>query len=70
MHAPTSDYTRLISLLRPNEVATRLGISATTLWRLSHDPTFPTKYVISPNAVGYDESEIAAWLAQRRPVVE
>ncbi len=70
MHASTSDSTRLISQLRPSEVATRLGISATTWWRLSHDPNFPTKDVISPIEVGYDESEIAAWLAQRRPVVE
>jgi len=70
MHASPSDNTRLISLLRPSEVATRLGISSTTLWRLSHAPTFPDKYRISANAVGYDESEIATWLAQRRPVGE
>lgn len=50
-------------LLRPNDAATKLGISRTTLWRIEQsDPTFPRKIVITPRCVGWRESTLDAWL--------
>ena len=58
-----------VSLIRPGKVAKLLGISMTTLWRESRKPGFPTKYQLTPNAVGFRENELRAWIRQL-PVVE
>lgn len=50
-------------LLRPKEVATKLGISRATLWRIEQsDPHFPRKIVITSRCVGWRESALDAWL--------
>ncbi|MBN4048224.1 AlpA family phage regulatory protein [bacterium AH-315-O15] len=54
-------------LLRPRDVATYLGISSTTLWRIAtRDTSFPPKYHIGANSVGWRAVDVDKWLSTRR----
>lgn len=53
-------------LLRPKIVCEYLGISIPTLYRISKDPDFPSKVKISPQAVGFYESEIMDWMESKK----
>jgi prophage regulatory protein len=55
-----------VKILRPTECAAALGVSKTTLWRMTKRPGFPVAFRLGPNSVGWDESEIVAWLEARR----
>ena len=50
---------------RKKAVVTLTGLSATTVWRLTRRGEFPQPIRLSPGAVGWLDSEIRAWLAQR-----
>lgn len=43
-----------------------LGISIPTLYRISKDPEFPSKVQISPQAVGFYQSEIMEWMESKK----
>jgi len=43
-----------------------LGVSRTTVWRMTRDGLLPTLIEISPNRRGLPASEYRAWLASRR----
>ncbi len=58
-----------LNLIRPSTAARLLGVSQTTLWRLSKTPGFPKKKQLSPNAVVFREDELRAWIRQL-PAVE
>lgn len=60
--ASTPTTTRL---LRMPEVLKKLGISSTTVWRLSKKNDFPPAIRISPGAVGWREADIERWIAER-----
>jgi predicted DNA-binding transcriptional regulator AlpA len=49
-------------ILRPKEVAEKLGISITTLNRYATRPDFPKKVSLSPRHTGYYEHELKAYL--------
>ncbi len=53
-------------IIRPREVAQRLGVSSTTLWRYAKRPDFPRAFRLGPNAVGFDSGELETWIAARR----
>ncbi|MGH7563736.1 MAG: helix-turn-helix transcriptional regulator [Gemmatimonadota bacterium] len=63
-----SETEMLPRYLRPREAAARLGLSRSSLWRLSRDPAsgFPRPKRISPGAVGYDERELLEYM-ERQP---
>ena len=50
------------SLIRPQELAKKLGIGLSTLYDRMKMPDFPPKVQISKNAVGFRESEIIEWM--------
>ena len=50
------------SLIRPQELAKKLGIGLSTLYDRIKEPDFPRKVQISKNAVGFRESEIIEWM--------
>ncbi len=52
-------------MLRPPEVMTRTGLSRTTIWRRVRAGTFPAPTELGENSIGWPESEIATWLANR-----
>src|SRR5262249_53376442 len=51
--------------LRGHEVLTRTGLSRTTIWRLERFGNFPARRRLSPNTVGWRESEVEEWIASR-----
>ena len=53
-------------IIRPNDVAAKLGISIPTLYRRMKDPDFPDKIRISKQATGFVESEINDWIETKR----
>ena len=59
---PAASHTRL---LRAPEVQARIGLSDTTIWRLTRAGRFPRAIRISPGAVAWRESDIEAWIASR-----
>jgi predicted DNA-binding transcriptional regulator AlpA len=50
-------------VVRPDELAERLGVSRVTLWRWERAGQLPAKRRIGPNVVGWLESEIDEWFA-------
>jgi prophage regulatory protein len=50
------------TLIRPQDLANRLGIGLSTLYDRMKRPDFPRKVQISTQAVGFRESEIIAWM--------
>ena len=53
------------ALIRRSDLPARLGVSDTTVWRLERSGVLPARVQISQRAVGYRESDIAAWLEAR-----
>lgn len=69
----TAERRRNISddyIIRPRDLPRILGISKTTCWRLSNDPSsgFPSKVRITCGAVGYFRHQLEAWLDSRQAV--
>ncbi len=56
-------------LLRPTEVAQRVGLSRATLWRLEHAGEFPPRRQIGPHSVGWLEHEVEE-LVESRPAAD
>jgi prophage regulatory protein len=52
-------------ILRPARVAEQLGLSIVTIWRLRRRGEFPAPIQLSPGAIGWRASTIAAWLLAR-----
>jgi len=50
------------NLIRPKDLSNRLSIGLSTLYDLMKRPDFPPKVQIGPQAVGFRESEIIAWM--------
>ena len=50
---------------RKKAVVALTSLSATTLWRLTRRGEFPQPIRLSSGAVGWLDSEIMAWLAER-----
>lgn len=54
-------------VIRPRDLPLICGLSRTTCWRLSKDPTsgFPPKIRLSAGAVGFSRESIENWLKSR-----
>src|SRR5438045_835999 len=48
--------------VRLREVLQTTGLSRTTIWRMARIGMFPRPYRISPGAVGWDSTDIEAWI--------
>jgi prophage regulatory protein len=53
------------TILRKQEVLRRIGVSASTLWRMEREGEFPSPVRISTNRVGWVETEIDEWIQAR-----
>lgn len=51
--------------LSKSQVLDITGLSHVTQWRMEKRGEFPTRRQISPNRVGWLESEIVAWVESR-----
>ena len=56
-------------LLRFTAVRRMVGLSRSTIWRLEKEGLFPRRRQISPHLVGWVNSEVQDWIANRKPVV-
>ena len=52
-------------ILRPRELADRIGLSLATLWRLRRRGDLPEPIRLSPGCVGWRLSDIERWLEKR-----
>ena len=52
-------------LMPKREVVQTTGLSATTIWREYRAGRFPKPHQLTPNRVGWLESEVRAWMADR-----
>jgi prophage regulatory protein len=55
-------------ILRKPTVIERVALSGTTIWRLERAGQFPKSIRLAPNRVGWRESDIEAWIAERAEV--
>jgi prophage regulatory protein len=53
------------SILRFPKVNSMTGLSRSTIWRLEQSGDFPKRVQLSPNAVGWRESDIRDWQSSR-----
>ena len=65
-HSPArKDALESEPMLRPLEVMARTGLSRTTIWRRVRAGTFPAPIELGQNSIGWPESLIRSWLANR-----
>lgn len=55
--------------LSKSELSEILSLSCTTIWRMERRGELPSRRRIGSNRVGWLESEIRDWIADRPPVV-
>lgn len=53
-------------ILRENEVKCATGLSRTTRWRGVRAGTFPKPVKITSSTIGWCQTDVARWLAERR----
>ena len=58
------DYT-VETILREPEVRRRTSLARSTRWALERDGLFPKRVKLTCRAVGWKESEVAAWIEAR-----
>jgi prophage regulatory protein len=63
MERPNSSDDRI---LLKRTVLERVPVNHVTLWRMERRGDFPQRVQISPGRVGWLESEVNAWLEQRK----
>jgi prophage regulatory protein len=51
--------------LRLTEVMRRTGLSRTTIWREQREDRFPQSHQLTPNTIGFLESDIDEWIDAR-----
>ncbi len=54
-----------MKILRTPEVTNITGLSRTTLWRLERRGDFPRRIRLSPNSIGWIETEVEEWIESR-----
>lgn len=56
-------------VLRTSEVCRLVGLSRTTVWRLSRSPdsTFPVPRKLTGKSIGWLRTEVEEWLRSRPP---
>jgi prophage regulatory protein len=53
-------------ILRKPETTFKVGLSDVTLWRMEKVGKFPKRLRLGGNSVGWLESEVNAWLEERK----
>lgn len=54
-----------LAFLRRRQVETRTGLSRSTIYQYVKDGVFPKPVPLGPRAVGWLESEVNEWIAER-----
>ena len=61
---------RLDRLLTSKQIAAETGISRSTIYRLLQNESFPKPIRIGPRCMRWPESDIKAWVAERKAAGE
>ena len=64
---PTAPDTAPTRILRKPDVIKRVGLSSTTIWRLTKLAKFPPPVQLGENSVGWREADVEQWLTSRQP---
>ena len=56
---------KALSILRLNEVKRRTGLSRSSIYAKIAEGDFPSQVSLGKRAIGFVESEIDGWIAQR-----
>lgn len=54
-------------VVRTDELARRLGVTRSTIWRWIREGRLPPKHHYGPNSSGWLESELEEWWSTRSP---
>ena len=60
----TSDYSQE-RIIRLPQVKAATGLGRTSIYEGMSNNTFPKSISLGPNSVGWIESEVSAWIAER-----
>ena len=52
-------------ILRPRDACKLLGLSRTTIWRMTRDGSFPRPIKLGLNAVGWRVADVQEWVKTR-----
>ncbi len=61
----TQTIQRELAILRRKQVQIRTGLSRSTIYQYIKDGVFPKPVALGPRAVGWLESEVNEWIAER-----
>lgn len=61
----TQTFQREPAFLRRKQVESRTGLSRSTIYQYIKDGVFPKPVPLGPRAVGWLESEVRDWIAER-----
>lgn len=61
----TQTIQRELAILRRKQVQMRTGLSRSTIYQYIKDGVFPKPVPLGPRAVGWLESEVSEWIAER-----
>lgn len=61
----TQTIQRELAILRRKQVQIRTGLSRSTIYQYIKDGVFPKPVPLGPRAVGWLESEVSEWIAER-----
>ena len=61
----TDQFRQPHSILRRKQVQVRTGLSRSAIYQYIKDGAFPKPIPLGPRAVGWLESEVSEWIAQR-----
>ncbi len=61
----TQTIQRELAILRRKQVQMRTGLSRSTIYQYIKDGVFPKPVQLGPRAVGWLESEVIEWIAER-----
>lgn len=59
-----------MKFLNLREVVEKVGLSATTIWRLERKGDFPKRIKLSPNRRGWEDVQVQEWMATRPRGIE
>jgi prophage regulatory protein len=60
-----NNISKIVKVLSNSDVSKKVNLSTSTIWRGVRDGWFPPPIELSPNRVGWIESEIDTWVLEK-----
>jgi prophage regulatory protein len=65
VHIMSEHDERILTILRRKQVEVRTGLSRSTIYAMMRDGSFPAPVALGAKAVGWLQSEVEQWIAER-----